>query len=485
MSAHLSGRRSAIARRELVGTSASTPPNVLRRVVGALPAAGRVNWTLPLVGLLLYTVVFTSVRAPFGDVAIGLALIGMLLAPKRFRFPGPLAVLALFIVWVLATSLQTEYPDWFGVRWLDLVKLWLIALVAYNALRTRAQVRVYMIFFLGCFALFPIRGTLVTYFLLHEFDNEGRAAWIQLYSNPNDLASMALLQLSMAAALLTTERKTWVRLCAIGGMVVVPFLILLTQSRGVFLGLLAFIAIAFTAQRRKLRVAVRVAAALAILVAVTPSGVWNRLERLTRATSTDDLAQVDGAEGSAFERYEIWRVAAAIIADHPVAGVGFNAYKPAHFEYAANPKFYQNIRALRDTHSLYLNVTAETGFVGLFLYLAYFAALVIPVDRIRRRLKARHPDAARQLILLEAGMLGFMVACIFGSLAYLPHLHLHLALTYSLALAHRSELAEGAGFPILPHWPRRGLAAVGLTRSRGMVPLRPATGPGTLGTSGE
>jgi O-antigen ligase len=442
-----------------------------------------VNWTLPLVGLLIYTVVFTSVRAPFGDIAIGLALVGMALAPRRFRLPGPLAALAVFLLWVFGTSLRTEFPEWFGVRVLDLLKLWMITLVAYNALRTRAQIRVYMIFFLACFALWPVRGTLVSYFVLHEFDNEGRAAWIQLYSNPNDLANMALLQLSMAAALLTTERKRWVRLCAMTGMVVLPLVILLTQSRGVFLGLLAFIAIVFTGQRRKLRVALRVFAGVAILIAVTPAGVWNRLESLKRATSTEELAQVDGAQGSALQRYEIWRVATQIISDHPIGGVGFNAYKPTHFKYSADPKFDQNIHDYWDTHSLYLNVIAETGFVGLFLYLAYFIALAIPVDRIRRQLKGQHVDASRQVMFLEAGMIGFMVACVFGSLAYLPHLHLHLALTYSLAMAHRTELAGSMGISPLPHWPRHGLG-VGLTRSRGTIPLRHVAGSGNAGTTG-
>ncbi|HWE42567.1 MAG TPA: hypothetical protein VG432_08675, partial [Gemmatimonadaceae bacterium] len=36
--------------------------------------------------------------------------------------------------------------------------------------------------------------------------------------------------------------------------------------------------------------------------------------------------------------------------------------------------------------------------------------------------------------------IGFMTACVFGSLAYLPHLHLHLALLYALAMIHRDRV---------------------------------------------
>lgn len=411
------------------------PPNAAR------PFPHRaVRWTLPLAGLLLYTVVFTSVRLPLGDVAMGVALLGMLLVPNEMRFPVPVRTLAVFLVWVMAASVQSQYPEWFSARVMDLVKLWLIALVAYNALRSRAQIRLFMICFLACFALWPVRGTIITFFAYREFDVEGRAAWIQLYSNPNDLANMALLQLSMAGGLLVTERKGWLRACALAGLVVLPLVILLTQSRGVFIGLVAFLAIIFTGQRRRLQLAVRLFALTLVLVAVAPSGVWGRMESLKRATDRAQLSKVDGEKGSARERYEIWKVATRIIADHPVTGVGFNAYKPAHFDYAQRLGVDEGIRGLWDTHSLYLNVTAETGFPGLLLYLTYFATVLIPTERIRRRCKRELPAEARQLLILEAGLMGFMTACVFGSLAYLPHLHLHLVLVYALAMVYRDEL---------------------------------------------
>ena len=371
---------------------------------------------------------------------MGIALCGILLVPNERWIPVPLRTLGLFLLWVFSVSLLSEYPDWFSARMPDLLKLWLISLVAYNALRSREQIRLFVIVFLVCFALWPVRGTLVTFFMYKEFDIEGRAYWIQLYSNPNDLANMALLQLSMAAALLTTEKKGWIRLGAGAALVILPLLILLTQSRGVFIGLVAFLAIVFATHRRRLLLGVRLLALAVILIALAPSSVWNRLESLTRATDSAELAKVDGEQGSARERYEIWKVASRIIADHPVTGVGFNAYKPAHFDYSKRYDADPGIQGLWDTHSLYLNVTAETGFPGLLLYLVYIASVLLPADRVRRQCKAQLPAEARQLLILEAGLIGFMTACAFGSLAYFPHLHLHLVLLYTLAMVYRREL---------------------------------------------
>ena len=109
-----------------------------------------------------------------------------------------------------------------------------------------------MIFFLACYALFPVRGTMVNYFVAH-YTIFGRALWNYTYRNPNDLAALTLLPLSTAAALLATERTGWIRLGAIAGIAVLPVLILMTQSRGGFIALCVFAAFALRGQRRRLR----------------------------------------------------------------------------------------------------------------------------------------------------------------------------------------------------------------------------------------
>jgi probable O-glycosylation ligase (exosortase A-associated) len=416
----------------------ATAPAPVNAVPGE-PPAEKVKWTLPLIGLLIYTLFFTSLRVPLGDVAIGVALLGMLLEPKAFRFPVPVRMLALFGLWVLAMSFQSAYPEWVSKGLMDLLKLWLIVLVGYNALQTRAQIRLFMIFFLACFALFPVRGTLVTFFILGEGDREGRAIWIALYSNANDLAIMVLLQLSMLTAFLVTEKKKWLRSIGTIGMIVLPLIIILTQSRGVFLGMVAFLACVFTTQKKKLKLAFQLFVVGLVLLAVAPDSAWDRVRTLKHVTNTEQLVEVDGEGGSARQRFEIWRLATRIISKNPITGVGYRAYKPAHYD-NWSPDLDPSIHAFWDTHNLYLNVTAETGFPGVILYFAAVLTVLIPAERVRQACKRKMPDAARQLLFLEAGVIGYYIACVFGSLAYLPHLHLHMVLLYSLAMVNRKQL---------------------------------------------
>lgn len=466
-------RGSAFPRRVAIGSptrrlrSASANQAVPLEVTPSSPFTG-VEWNFTVAGFLLYLFVITSYRVPVGDVAIAMALGGILLKAGSVRFPPYLAWLTAFGAWVFIASTRSAYPEWVSPQLTAMLKLVLIVFVAANAMQTKKQVRLFMVFFLGCFALFPLRGAMFNFFLYGN-DVQGRAIWNMLYSNPNDLGAMALLQLSMVVALLASEPKGWVRWSAIVGVFMVPMLILMTQSRGVFLGLVVFIAVVLAGQKRRVQMTLQLAALALVLAAVAPAGVWERLGTLQHATSTATLNQVDGEGGSARQRSEIWKVAAKMIGDHPITGVGIGAYKPNHQDYALHPEFNPTARGLRDTHSLYLNVLAETGYPGLLLYLAMLGTVVVGAERTRRRCKGAHDAAARQLLLLEAGLLAFLVASIFGSLPYLPHLMLHLALLHALSVLYQRELASG------------GVAQAYAAPARGAewrsAPPRPGTGP--------
>jgi probable O-glycosylation ligase (exosortase A-associated) len=416
----------------------SYPTPIDRTGLPVSPLRG-VRWTATVAGFLLYLLVITSLRVPLGDVAIAVALGGLLLQRGGVRFPPYLGWLVAFGIWALIAAAQTDYPDLVQPQLVTLLKLCLIVLVAANAIQTRANIRMFMVFFLGCFALWPLRGAMFNFFIYHN-DIQGRAIWNQLYGNPNDLGAIALLQLSMAVTLLESEPKGWVRWSAVLGVVLVPMLILMTQSRGVFLGLLVFLAITFAGQRRRLRLVFRLGVIALLLASIAPAGVWERVGTLRHATNSATLDEVDGSGGSARQRYEIWRVAGKIIRDHPLTGVGLGAYKPNHEQYALQPEFNPTAQGGRDTHSLYLNVLAETGYPGLLLYLAMLLTVLITAERTRRRCRGVLDSAARQLLVLEAGLVAFLAAATFGSLPYLPHFLLHLALLYGMSVVYQKQL---------------------------------------------
>jgi O-antigen ligase len=416
---------------------------------------GEVRWTLPYVGLLVYAFVILTYRLPIGDVAIVAALLGVAFQRDRFRFPPMLAWFGLYLIWAAVSGhVFSPYKSIVGETLLDYGKIWLIALVAVNALRTPGQLRFFAIFFLFWFATHPVRGALFNNFV-YGYTASGRAVWNIMYRNPNDLAALTLLPLAMAAGLLD-DRNKWIRRGALASVIVLPTLIIMTESRGGFVALAMFGVLTLTGQRKRLRGALIFVLLGTVVVLASPSGAWERIATIGDAGS-------DAADSSARQRRMIWRVAGEIIDDHRLTGIGLGAYPQANAAYAAANSEFAFAGGTRDTHSTYLNVLAETGYPGLLIFLGSIAAVLVPAERARRRYKQANPVRATDLWYLECALLAYLTASIFGTYSHLPFLWLQLAvITVSLPLLRNALPA-----------PRVRRGRVG---PRGFLPLPPQGG---------
>jgi O-antigen ligase len=407
----------------------------------------RVRWSVALVGFLVYIFVAVTYQLGIADVGMAVALAGLVLLPGLPRVPYPVIGLAGLYLWGWVTWFSSDYGYIVKDELVTLGKLVLIVLVAVNVLRARASIRLYMILFLLFYAAYPARGTIFNY--LGGYTHFGRALWNFIYANSNDLAAITLLALSMAAGVLITERNKWFRLGAFAAVIVLTVIILLTKSRGVFLGLTFFAVFALLPQLKQLRrlgIIVMIAGGIAML---TPSDVFERLGGLKFLTSTENLAEVD-EERSAEQRYAIWKVSWAIIADHPLTGIGWGAYPQVHSTYAPMVDRTGLAGGPRDTHSTYFNLAAEMGFPGLLIFAALVAGTLLHTQRVRRRCRALLPRTAQQLFFLQVGLLGFLIAGIFASYSRISFLYLHLALMYAMAQACSDDMARLTRAPAAP-----------------------------------
>ena len=124
-------------------------------------------------------------------------------------------------------------------------------------------------------------------------------------------------------------------------------------------------------------------------------------------------------------------------------GVGLGAYSSEHGRYA--PRFAAIAGGNRDTHSTYLNVTAETGFVGLALFLSIFVAAIAHAEGIRRRVVRIDPHVAQQILFLELGLVSFFMAGVFGSFSHLNVTYVYTMFIWTFAeAAKREALTPGA-----------------------------------------
>jgi O-antigen ligase len=391
-----------------------------------------VQWTLGYVGLLLYVFAIVTYRAPIATPAIVMALAGVFLSGVRIRVPAFLIVFAAFIGWGYIGYTQSVFPGAVREQLILLTKLWVIAFAAVNTLRTKAQVRFFLVFFLVCFATHPARGAIFNYF--YGYTVFGRALWNNIYGNPNDLAGLTLFPLALGISLMK-DHNVWVRRGAIVSVIALSILILMTQSRGGFLALVLMVLLVLQTQRRKLRALVAIAALAGVVVAIAPTGVWERVSVL--------MSDGTEADTSSRQRWEIWQVAGEISANHPVLGVGLGAYSLAHQQQVLLNPEYTLAGGARDAHGTYVSIRAEAGWPGVLLFLLMILIPLKQAIAARRRL-AHSPAESGAIAAVAVALVGFIAAGVFATYAYLAFLYLHMAVLTVLCTAAQPQPARAA-----------------------------------------
>ncbi len=396
----------------------------------------RVRWTLGFIAILAYIFSVTTYRINIATPAMVVAIVALLFEGNAIRFSPFLLFFAMWVVWCVTGLPFSFAPSLTSDALRVMGKLLLVALAITWLVQTYGRLRVFVGFYAACFLLFPVRGALVNY--LVGYTVFGRALWNYVYSNPNDLAAFLFCPLALLVWLAQAERERRLRLIAIGGAGVMVLVLLMTQSRGAFIALV--VSGAFYLVRSSTRRAVRglmvALAVMTLVVPFVPSSAWNRFRAMSYLSSTQTLAQAD-PEGSAEDRYDIWRVAVQIIAANPISGVGLGCYEYAHALQSAQMDVLPGAKGIRDTHSTYLHVAAESGFPGLGLFLLMLAGVFASAERARRRTADQRLSAL--ILSQEAGLVGFLVAGVFGSFAGLNVLYIQLAiLSAASAIAMRS-----------------------------------------------
>lgn len=409
--------------------AAMAPMHRALAALGPLAAPGGrllagVEWTLSFVSLLVYVFVTHSFRLNVAAPAVALALVGLFLQDRPLRAPAPLIWFAAFWTWALATSVLSPWSSVSLDAVLQFGKVGIIFFVAYNAIQTPAQLRFFVFWWLAMYALFPVRGTIFNF--AAGISHFGRYAWNFVFNNPNDLAAYTLLVIGWCIAVSRSRQARWIRLAALGGVLVLSFIVVITQSRGGMIALAVMWLVTFWKEisRFRLRTWLLIGAVGAALAILAPDSVWERVRNMRHLSSTQTLGQADS---SAEQRFLIWNVAARVIKDHPLVGVGFGAYPQANSLYAGKARELAFAGGKRDTHSMYLNVLAETGVPGLLLFCGMIATTWITLTRAVRRMKAVGNDEAMQFVALRAAFVGFLFAAIFGTVHTVSYMYLFIA----------------------------------------------------------
>lgn len=211
----------------------------------------------------------------------------------------------------------------------------------------------------------------------------------------------------------------WLPLLLVGWLALVGGALVMSMSRGAWLGLgVAIAAISLLYSRRTAAATALGGLLLAALLILSsanllPSAISSRLASITDYVQIVDVRHVDvtDANFAVVERMAHWQAAWGMINARPWLGFGAGNYAAAYPTYAlAGWK-----EPLGHAHNVFLNVWAETGIVGLAIYIVFLAAALWTCWRAaQRQTRALAPCAAAATAwfgrAVALGVLGVLLA---------------------------------------------------------------------------
>lgn len=348
------------------------------------------------------------------------ALMGETLSGRtRFDFPWPEgAWLLAFLGAATLSCLTALWPGYAAEALSDLVKMTLVYFVMATSVSSERALRG-MLWIIVLGAMFPALGTLRNY--LHGNLYEGRASWVGIFSNPNEVAYSLVILMPFLAYL--ASAKSWlIRLALLGIAVCYVGAIFVTFSRG---GLIGLVAAAGVYAWRKRSIWLRVGVLLALaggLVLATQH--WSR---------DQDFSQLNN-DVSFQQRIATSKVGIDMFLDHPLLGVGLKCSVIAWPLYAPRDLY---TRGALVTHNTFVQVFGETGLLGAIPFL-----LLIGSGLYHARKLALRSSVTNAGIAVEVALWGFIVCGMSGGYVMTWFPYLLLGITAAVQRIDKESRAE-------------------------------------------
>lgn len=223
--------------------------------------------------------------------------------------------------------------------------------------------------------------------------------------NSNELAALLLVVLPLAGSLLFTGTKYQKVAVVLAGPLILNT-VLLCNSRGAFLALIAMAVVILIAAPGRARRHVTVGLALGGVALFFLLGDEEIIQRFLTV-----FADPEERDNSAASRLELWQAALAMIPEHPLGagGDGFKAYADIYLPRVGLPP------EARAVHNGYLTETTEWGLQGLLLRAIFALGAALTAFRVVRRHRT-DPDGRVSMLgaCLLSAWVGWLVTSMFG-----------------------------------------------------------------------
>lgn len=154
------------------------------------------------------------------------------------------------------------------------------------------------------------------------------------------------------------------------GVIVAGIALVLTNSRGAWIGSVAGIIVAGLLWRRALSRR-QAYLALVIIAGIALAGFWVAV----RVPAFEQQLQIAGADGSTLGRITVWRDMLDLVQDYPLTGSGLGTTAMVYSSYV----LLLHVPFLYHAHNIFLQIAVEQGLVGLVAFVGLAAIALYAV----------------------------------------------------------------------------------------------------------
>jgi len=405
----------------------------------------------PFFGILLWTIlafldpqafVWLPVDAFPWALAVAIpTLIGILLFSGGWAHNlGSSKVLWIVTLWVwfTITSLATWHNPLFlhhgqetWLRWQFVSKVLLMTMAAIAVVDSFARLRMLVMVIAGCFGLYILKDLPFIIRTGGAFRLYGPE--YSMIADNNDFGLALNMTLPLFFFLAQSESKRWVRRLAAFLFVITIPAIFFTYSRGALVGLVATLGLIFLRMRQRMLLAPVIVLGVVVALLFAPQTWKDRM----------DLSSPEAMDASALERINSWWFAWNLTSDNPVFGGGFGTFTPELFS-----RYAPSGNDIHGPHSVYFQILAEHGFVGLSLYLTLVLSCFGVAHRLIKRSRIQgDPRIAQYANMFRFSLVAFLTSGAFLGRAYFDYFFIIVACLIILERVSRQEWAQDAEAP--------------------------------------
>ncbi|MBD3235032.1 MAG: hypothetical protein GF315_15020 [candidate division Zixibacteria bacterium] len=283
---------------------------------------------------------------------------------------------------------------------MDFTKILIFFLIFINIVRDLKTLRVVSLVAVACMCILCY-STIQSY-----LDGSLRAAatiGAGLYGDSNDVALMLVTSIPLVGFVKFNQKRMITANFLYWGIVL--FLsagVIVTESRGGLLGLIAVLMLTFMRGRNKLKGILILLIVGLLAIPFLPAEISERYKTIGEY----------GDDPSAMNRLYAWQAGLDMMISRPLYGVGIGAFETA-FGTAYKPDGFNSARWMAP-HNTLVQIGAETGIVGLFIFLYLYIFCMLQLKRIRiRQTGINYQRLAQTRDIIFTGFVGFAICAFF------------------------------------------------------------------------